>query len=642
MKSFVQCLALVILTGSLRAQQSFPDIGSVTAEEITLKSVAFDPEAEAVILRKDAIVFPDEEKAMITRHRVRMKILKDGGTQYGNIKIRHQHLYDYEKLQDLQASVYNFDASGNRSVALLSPKDVYTRKTDEYFTTTTFTLPELRAGSIVEYTYTIVQRAYGLMERWYFQDELPVMNSRYDFTILPNAEFSYRVMKSPGHAIDIKQDQAQGKIAFSMTSLPGLPDEPYMDAANDYLQRVELQLSYVGSGLDRNRYVSTWEEATRKLLGDENFGIHLDKDIPGAADIVRLAKLIPEEKDRMNFVYRQVYGHMRWNGYYGIYTTEKLRLAWDQRKGNVAELNLVLVNVLRSAGLMADPLLVSERKNGRVNTSQAFLTQFNKVIACVSVGDQYFYIDLTSPQPSVELIPWELLNTTGYLVHKKSSRFLFIQDAVHYRQRAVNITGRLEAGGNFTGEALVIDHGYLRMSSQEDIRRDQSGYVDRQFQKPYAGVVVDSFVVRNLEQDSLPLEQHIHYHAALNQQAEYLVLKPLMFLGMESNPFIAPTRYTDVNFGSRRKLNCNTSVQLPEGVSIDALPKDITFIMPDTSIVFKRMTAASADGRTVVTRLSIEYRKPVFTASEYPLLSAFYKKMYGLIEDPVLLKRSRP
>jgi hypothetical protein len=484
-----------------------------------LQSLPFDPEAEAVILRKDAIVFPDEEREMITRH---------------------------------------------------------------------------------------------------------------------------RVMKSPAFNIDIRQDQALGKIVFTMKSLPGLPEEPYMDAVNDYLQRVELQLSYSGGGLERNRYVSTWEEATRKLLSDDNFGIHLDRDIPGASDIVKAAKLIPDEKSRMNYVYRAVYGHMRWNGYFGIYTTENLRQAWDHRNGNVAEMNLVLVNVLRSAGIFADPLLVSERKNGRVNTQQAFLTQFNKVIACVSVGDHYYYLDLTRPQPSIELVPWELLNTTGYLVHKKSSRFLFIQDDVHARQRAVNIICKISNGGEISGEALVIDHGYLRMASREDIRRDKSGYVDRQFQQPYPGIIVDSFSVQHLEEDSLPLEQQIRYHGMVNQQSEYLMLRPSMFLGMESNPFLSPNRYTDINFGSRRKLTCNASLQLLEGVAVDALPKDITFIMPDTSIVFRRMTAPSQDGKTVITRVSIEFRKTVFQASEYPSLSAFYKKMYGLLEEPVLLKRSRP
>jgi hypothetical protein len=54
------------------------------------------------------------------------------------------------------------------------------------------------------------------------------------------------------------------------------------------------------------------------------------------------------------------------------------------------------------------------------------------------------------------------------------------------------------------------------------------------------------------------------------------------------------------------------------------------------------MTAPSQDGKTVITRVSIEFRKTVFQASEYPSLSAFYKKMYGLLEEPVLLKRSRP
>jgi hypothetical protein len=75
---------------------------------------------------------------------------------------------------------------------------------------------------------------------------------------------------------------------------------------------------------------------------------------------------------------------------------------------------------------------------------------------------------------------------------------------------------------------------------------------------------------------------------------------------------------------------------------VDALPKDITFITPDTSIQFSRMLAVIQDGSSVVYRISIEYRKSVFTASTYPALHAFYKKMYGLLNEPILLKRAIP
>ena len=641
-KALILWAALIIQVLRIQAQQIFPDLGAIPDEEIKLSAVSFDPEADAVILRKDAIVFPGDDNAMITRHRVRMKILQEDGTRYGDVKLRHQHLFDYEQLRDVEARVYNFDEKGNRQVTMLSPKDIFVRKADDYFTNTTFSLPGLRKGTIVEYTYTIEQRSYSLMERWYFQDELPVMSSCFDFTILPNAAFSYRVMKSPAYVIDIKQDKAMGKMVFRMTSLPGLPDEPFMDAANDYLQRVELQLSHIGDGLYREKYISSWEEASRRLLADDHFGAQIDKDIPGAEDIVGPAKMIPGARERVRYVYQALERRMRWNGYYGLYTTSRLKQAFEAREGNVADLNLVLVNVLRSAGVPADPMLVSERKNGRVNTQLPFLTQFNKVIAYVSVEGDDFYLDLTTPQSNISMVPWELLNTAGFLVHKKSSAFHLISDEKNFLHRSVNLTCTVHAKGELEGEALVFDKGYKRMASLKEIRQDKPGYGHRQFQRPYPGINIDSFAVRNAEQDSLPLEQLVQFRYALTQQTDYLILSPPLFLDMEANPFISPTRFTDINFGSRQRLTYNAHLRLPDGLTIDALPKDITLIMPDTSIQFSRMLAVIQDGRSVIFRLSIEFRKSAYTASAYPALHAFYKKMYGLLNEPILLKKAIP
>lgn len=154
MKSLVFFLLTLSLWGTAGAQQQFTDIGALTDEEIALTKPDFDPEAAAILLRKDAIVFPDEDGRMIVRNRVRLKILRPSGVDQGNIKIRFQHLNEAEQCTDIRASVYNLDASGNRTTAFLNEKDIYTRKIDDYFSNITFSLPDVRTGSIIEYTNT--------------------------------------------------------------------------------------------------------------------------------------------------------------------------------------------------------------------------------------------------------------------------------------------------------------------------------------------------------------------------------------------------------------------------------------------------------------------------------------------------------
>ena len=58
-----------------------------------------------------------------------------------------------------------------------------------------------------------------------------------------------------------------------MKNAPGLGNEPYMDARKDYLQKVIFQLSGLGmGGSNKKKYTTSWEELTRELMMEENFG----------------------------------------------------------------------------------------------------------------------------------------------------------------------------------------------------------------------------------------------------------------------------------------------------------------------------------------------------------------------------------
>ena len=47
----------------------------------------------------------------------------------------------------------------------------------------------------------------------------------------------------------------------------------------------------------------------------------------------------------------------------------------------------------------------------------------------------------------------------------------------------------------------------------------------------------------------------------------------------------------------------------------------------------------SAEGNKIVMRIWLEMNKSVFEAEDYPDLKEFFKKLYTILEEPVVLKR---
>ena len=114
---------------------------------------------------------------------------------------------------------------------------------------------------------------------------------------------------------------------------------------------------------------------------------------------------------------------------------------------------------------------------------------------------------------------------------------------------------------------------------------------------------IDSFRVENEEFDSLPLNQDIRFSCSLQQSGDYLMVPLHLFSGLGKNPFVADQRFTQINFGCRRSITFNESFTVDKNFTIDALPKNISLMMPDTSIIFKRIVEYNASDN----RISIPY-----------------------------------
>ena len=124
----------------------------------------------------------------------------------------------------------------------------------------------------------------------------------------------------------------------------------------------------------------------------------------------------------MKRIHNYVRGTMVWDYIYSKYSNDNIKDAWDKKRGNSGDINLILINLLKEAELEVSPLLVSERDNGKVDTSYPYQDQFNKVVAYVTIGDKNYILDATEKQTPSHLVPFKLLNTKAFVVERKNPR----------------------------------------------------------------------------------------------------------------------------------------------------------------------------------------------------------------------------
>jgi hypothetical protein len=456
--------------------------------------------------------------------------------------------------------------------------------------------------------------------------------------VIPTREISYLVQYNPRYGVKAEPHKMDNSVFFEMKNLPSMTNEPYMDAKKDYIQKVIFQTTKYTTALGTANYMRSWNEVAKELYARSDFGRQLKINIDECSDFIK-SIAGKSEYDKMRSIHRFVISNTSWDGTYGIVTSEGVKSLWKNKKGTAAEINLLLVGMLQDAGLQAYPMLVSERGNGRINKTIPFIDQFNNVHAAVTVGDKRYYLDATDTYTPCYLTPYSILNSSAFIVNNRNGGIVDIEEnAVRYRDM-LSIDATISANGELNGAVLLQSKDYARTYRLRRFKEQKKeDYISRDLLKGMANVIVDSFDVANIDDDTLPLKETFAFKTGLQNTGDYAFINLNMFTGYEKNPFIVNNRFSKVNFGYNQSMNENFLVHLPENMKVDALPKNVRLTTPDGSVVFTREIFMDELNHRMLARVKVDINKSLFEVDKYGELKEFFKKMIGLMNEQAVLK----
>jgi hypothetical protein len=654
MKKLLPLALSIIISLSIYGQKNknkdsnIPAFGKVEKADLEMKECDFDKNAEAMVLfDKGQLVEILGSGIDLERH-IRIKILNDKGKDRADIHLHYINWKKDEDIKDITAQVYNLDPSGNIVVTKVDKKQIFEKQINKREAEKVFTFPDVKPGTIIEYKYKHTN--IGMMN-WYFQRSIPVKYSEFTFDY-PNA-VDIAFLPKCYLPYEQKTDNSSNRTVrfFSMTNVPALRDEPYILNEDDYMQKIESKtIAYENSNGVRQSIIVNWPQVIRFLMEDEDFGLQIKKEIPRTADLDAQLKTIHDPYMRMKIIYQYVKKNMEWNGSPGIWALDGVKAAWKDKKGTAGEINLILVNLLKDAGLNAKPILVSTHDNGLVNSADAGTTwspgfyQFNKVLAWVTIGNNIYVLDGTDKETPAHLIPPDVVATEGLVIEKIETfewgwENLWKNNLMY--KDIVILNGKITKDGKLTGEASVNSFDYSRLEKMATARKGKKEFTEKYFSSADQNITIDSISLENIDVDSVPLVQKVYFEQQLNASGEYQYFSANLFTGLEKNIFVADERISDVFFGVLQEHGLVANISIPEGYEFDELPKNIKMIMPDTSIIITRMSVA--DDKQLSLRINLEFKKPYYSTDEYEVFREFYKKLFDLLnEQYVIKKKAKP
>lgn len=636
------------------------DWGKVTVADLQEKSCSIDTSAAAAVLYNGAkTTFKyDRVKGFTAVHeyQMRIKIYKPEGLKWANFEV--PYYVGYENISDdwLKFSdgvTYNLE-NGQIVKTKLTGQGTFKKDMNEYWNMGSITMPNVKAGSVIEFKYTLKSADLGEFPVFHFQYPIPVKYTQYiteipEFYIYKPVILGYDYVKSDGKierghfTFDNKYNQMVSVDFQSVNSvytgenLPALKEEGYLDNIANYRSSVQHELDRIRWPEEPEKQISTtWEGVAKTIYKDKRFGPELEQRQFFEQDVPALAKSSAPMQERVTAVLEHVKRTMTWDNKYGYNTKKGVRQAYKDKVGNVAEVNFILISMLNYSGLPAYPVLVSTVDNG----VPAFpnLRVFNYVVVGVEIDGKMTLLDATDKYAAVGILPQRACNWNGRLIRRDgSSQEINMMPSLISRQN-INLMGQIDATGKVSGKVRAN----LTDFEAHDFRTSFAGQNPEQYQERLEerlGADVSEYGCENKTDCTKPITETYSFVSSelVEQIGGKMYVNPMVFLAESKNPFVMDQRILPVFFGHPKQMRYNINLQVPDGYAVESVPQSVSITTGENVCNFN-FNLVHKDNR-IQLNVTHETNSAFVSAGFYPALKEFYRKMIEKQQEKIVLKK---
>ncbi len=329
---------------------------------------------------------------------------------------------------------------------------------------------------------------------------------------------------------------------------------------------------------------------------------------------------------------------VKWNGYYGKYAHKGIRTAYKEGEGNVADINLMVISMLKSQGVNANPVLVSTRNNG----IPLFPTQngFNYVICGVQKGDKYLLIDATEAYSHNNVLPQRVLNWQGRLVGDNGvSRWINLQPNKKSSETSML---NVKINDDFTVSGKVAQHftDYIAYFYREKYANVKQEDHIKLLEKDKGDIEISELNFENAKDVTQPINVKYEYELAdgIDEIGDKLYFSPLLFFATKENPFKLEERQYPIDFVIPHIEKYMINVMLPEGYTVESMPESQAIEFKDSNVKFTYLILQN--GNYLQLKAELDITNPIILPEDYKDFKTFYGKIIEKQAEQIVLTKA--
>jgi hypothetical protein len=656
----IPVLSAFFLPGVLIAQSSQAmNFGEVTAETFAPAAYTIDSSANAVVLFDLGVVTFDPVSnnghsfSYTLEKHTRIRLLHRGAFGLATFT-----LSTYRKgavaltIEKFKGATYNLE-DGKLVTTKLDKSNIFKDQSGD-FNLEKVVFPDVKEGSVIEYSYRVTYPGFQYIPPWVFQSAYPELWSEYDITVPTLYDYAVRHQGYQKYVVDsVIYSSAEFPVYFggfsgtwsgrTMRRIWALQDVPALEKAETYtttlknhLSKIEFQLSAVHvNGYDKT-YRTTWNELTDELLKLDNFGGPLnDRNRWVDDELKQITAGAGGSPGMLQKIFAYVRDHFDCSGAEGLYMSQPLKKVWEDKKGNVADINLLLAVLCRHAGLEASPVILSSRTHGFAVEDYPLLSDYNYVITRVRVDGNSYLLDASRPVNGFGQLPELCYNGWARAIDSSLERIPLFPDSVTETRLTTVQLANTDSG--YTGtyartngvfESMII-RNRMRKTKEEDffesLRKTMADY------KQMGDYGFDSLAI-----PEAPLGWH--YKMKYDFTKGTIYFNPIFHERFNTSPFSSPVRHYPVEMPFCIDNTYVLKMDIPKGYRLDQLPKSQRVKLDESGDDFFEYLISS-DGTGISFKLRLSIKKTNYTVEEYASIRDFFAFIVNKEKEPIVFKK---
>jgi hypothetical protein len=660
LKSLLHCLILF----SLSCFGQKLELGKVTKPELLeTKHVTDSSAAAAFIFKKARTDFKYSEEdgfTSVTVVQIKLKIYKKEGLVWANFRIPYYTGYETladEYVEILSGYTYNLE-NGKVIKNKVTGEGKFKEQVNENWEVKSVTFPNVRVGSVIELEYRFKSQNLSILPEFQYQYSIPLDYAEYNTNIpelyiyntirrgyVPVA--TYQKREAASQNFDAQADRVkttrvmsyyQIVTTYKASEIPALKEEDFVNNIDNYYGKIAQELKMIRyPDKDPKEIATTWEAVAKTIYDDKDFKEAVLKFDYFANELKTTINGVTELEEKAKKIFSFVKNKMNWNGKYGYYPKRKMEIAYAEKVGNVAEINLMLVSMLHMAGIDANPVLLSTRENGVATFPNR--TLFNYVIAAAKIDNKIFLMDATEKFSDLNVLPIRTLNGEGRLIKNDGFSEGINLMPISNSKDVANIMANINKDGEVSGkvrEQYSDYHALVFRKKYGDISKES--YIEK-LEKKASGLEITTYEVQNSTDLSKPIIENYDFITTNSAEiiGDKMYVSPFLFFTTSDNPFKQDNREYPVDFVFPDQDKYNVTLTIPEGYAVETLPQSKAVAMPENLGSFKYNI--SNNGNKVQLLYTQDINQAVITAEYYETLKNFFWEIVSKQTEKIVLKK---